>query len=136
MLPRCLALLRDIEPNHLHVIRGMLAGKTLSDMAKEQKKPMQNLHAAWKREIKLNPVLFALKNGMVGKGIGRKPGCKTNASPHANRTKQKPNTSKKVIASAVSSLSKDQRASVLAYISQLAKGCNPNGSTTSGITES
>lgn len=83
-----------------------------------------------------NPVWYSIRTGMVGKGVGRKPNTTPKGAPRAKYTKHKPNTSKKVIASAVSSLSKDQRAAVLAYISQLAKGSTTNGSTTGGTAES
>lgn len=62
----------EIPYGSADVICGMLAGKTLADMVKEQKKPMQNLHAAWKRAIAKDPIWKTLENGMIGKGVGHK----------------------------------------------------------------
>lgn len=54
------------------VVCGMLAGKTLADMAKESGKSIQVLHGAWKRACAKDPIWRAIENGMMGKGVGRK----------------------------------------------------------------
>lgn len=54
------------------VVCGMLAGKTLVEMAAEQKMSVQVLHAKWKRACAADPIWKAIENGMMGKGVGRK----------------------------------------------------------------
>lgn len=55
------------------LVCGMLAGKTLDQMARERGLSPQTVNSRWKRIIKAEPVFLALKNGMIGKGRGRKP---------------------------------------------------------------
>lgn len=55
------------------VVCGMLAGKTLTQIASETRQSVQSLHAKWKRACAADPTWRAIENGMMGKGLGRKP---------------------------------------------------------------
>ena len=62
----------DIPFGCADIVCGMLAGKTLADMAKESGRSIQALHATWKRVCEKDPIWRAIENGLIGKGVGRK----------------------------------------------------------------
>jgi len=55
------------------LVCGLLSGKTLDQLAREWGVSPQTVHSRWKKLIKADPAWLALKNGMIGKGRGRKP---------------------------------------------------------------
>ena len=52
----------------------MLAGRTMSDISKEQGRSLQLYSQHWKDAKSAVPILKHVKSGMMGKGVGRKPG--------------------------------------------------------------
>lgn len=55
------------------LICSMLAGKTIDEIARERNVSEQTLHARWKKICKKDPAWASLANGLIGKGVGRKP---------------------------------------------------------------
>ena len=55
------------------MVCGMLAGRSLQQIAAERRQKIQTVHARWTSICKRNPAWKSLANGMIGSGRGRKP---------------------------------------------------------------
>lgn len=113
MLTKALAPFVMLKPEHVTVIVGMLDRKTLSEIAKETGLTIQALHMKWQNANRQNPFWYAIRNGMMGKGVGRKK------KAEAVKTAVTPPPSVEEIIAFVRLVPVERRAAVLVFVRSL-----------------